>query len=98
MNVIFCAHAISDEENKLADITPYLSARLSVELTGMIDTVIYLSAQGRRKGPERFMNAGLSNTHFGKDRYHRLPPTEIPLMSMKDIFEVLTGRKEYDSG
>ena len=108
-NVIFCAHATTfeppikitnqatDTYNQLAEIIPYLSKSLAIDVSGMVDTLIYLNAEEKKKQVVRTMAASLTSRYFAKDRYDRLPSGQVPLLPMKDIWEILTGRKEYNA-
>lgn len=98
MNTIFIALAATDVDkrsNKL--FKPSLSAKLSNEVAGFLDIVVFMYKKGDDNGDQHRLLLTLgTDTHIAKDRTDRLPPTlEEP--DMKTVYDILFANQTKDS-
>jgi phage nucleotide-binding protein len=93
MNALFTALAKSDRNPKTGIVTkqPYLSGKLSSEVAGFLDIVVYMYTKNDGENLRRLLLTGATDEYIAKDRSGRLPlVVEEP--TMKNLHQIIHGK------
>ena len=93
LNTVFTALAKVDKDARtnIAKTSPYLSGKLSSEVSGMVDIVLYMYRKNVQGDIHRLLLSQATDQQIAKDRSDNLPEVIID-PDMKRIYDYVFGR------